>query len=119
MDAGDYRKSADVLGGILDDATRRSHFEDICREAVEYELRQFSAAESNLSSGLYGFLLKRMAKAASDYALPSKIDPRDFQENALNDGLGIVRSLRFAFTRYGSDSSSQTFWDNNANPLEK
>jgi hypothetical protein len=59
-----------------------------------------------------------MAKAASDYALPNKIDPRDFQENALDDGLGVVRSVRFAFTRYGSDSSPN-FWDGNANPLDK
>ena len=122
MDAGDYRKSADALGNILDDATRRSRFENMCSEAVHYELRaQFGDdyAKRSTAPGLYGFLLQKMAKAASDYALPRNIDQRDFDENILNDALGIVRSLRYAFVRYGSDSSSPNFWDQNANPLDK
>jgi hypothetical protein len=118
MDANDYRKSADALGSILDGATRRSHFENICREGVHYELqRQFG--DDYKTPGLYGFLLQKMAKAGSDYALPKNIDPRGFEETVLNDGLGIVRSLRWAFVRYGSDQSSPNFWDTNANPLDK
>jgi len=39
MNADDYRKSADALGSILDGATRRSGFENICSEAVHYELQ--------------------------------------------------------------------------------
>lgn len=119
MDTGDYRKNAAALGSILDDATRRSLFEGICSEAVQYELRQFGEeyAQNTRSSGLYGFLLKWM-EAASDYALRSKIDPHDFQNSALDEALEIVRSLRFAFIRYGSDTSSPNFWDNNANPID-
>ncbi|UPK31865.1 hypothetical protein IVB18_05375 [Bradyrhizobium sp. 186] len=119
MEAGDYRKSADALGGILDDATRRWHFENICGEAVNYELSAQFGDDCAEKPGLYGFLLKRMAKAASDYALPNKADPRDFEESVLNAALEIVRSLRFAFVRYGSDSPSPNFWDSNANPLDK
>jgi hypothetical protein len=122
MDAGDYRKSADALGSILDDATRRSHFESLCSEAVSFELfAQFGDEDTkkSLPFGLYGFLLQKIAKAALDYALPRQIDPRDFEESHLSQAVGIVRSLRFAFIRYGSDNSSPNFWDLNANPLEK
>lgn len=120
MDAGDYKKSADALGGILDDATRRWQFENICSEVVQYELwAQFGDEHAKKPSGLYGFLLDRMAKAALEYALPSNVEPGDFEENILKDALGIVRSLRFAFIRYGSDSTSPNFWDSNANPLDK
>ncbi|BBZ97475.1 hypothetical protein BRDID11004_16140 [Bradyrhizobium diazoefficiens] len=122
MNADDYRKSADALGSILDGATRRSGFENICSEAVHYELQaQFGNdyTKGSIPSGLYGFLLQKMAKAASDYALPKDIDQREFEETLLNDALGIVRSLRYAFVRYGSEKSSPNFWDNNASPLEK
>ncbi|KRR21403.1 hypothetical protein CQ14_07075 [Bradyrhizobium lablabi] len=117
MDAGDYRKSADALGGILADVTTRSHFENICSEAVHYEL-QAQFGDDYKNSGLYGFLLKKMAKAASDYVLSKNIGPRDFEDN-LNEALGIVRSLRYAFVRDGSDNPSPNFWDNTANPIHK
>ena len=118
MNADDYRKSADALGSILDGATRRSGFENICSEAVHYELqRQFG--DDYKAPGLYGFLLQKMAKAASDYALPGNIDPRVFEETLLNDGLGIVRSLRWALVRDETENPSPNFWDNNARPVEK
>ncbi|WP_448041110.1 hypothetical protein [Bradyrhizobium liaoningense] len=120
MGAGDYKKSADALGGILDDATRRWQFENICSEVVQYELwAQFGDEHAKKPPGLYGFLLDRMAKAALEYALPSNAEPGDFEENILKDALGIVRSLRFSFLRYGSDSTPPNFWDSNANPLDK
>jgi hypothetical protein len=118
MDADDYRKSADALGSMLDGAKRRLHFENICSEAVDYELRsQFGDDYSK--GGLYGFLLQRMAKAASDYALPGNLDPRVFEETLLNEGLGIVRSLRWALVRDEKENPSPNFWDNNARPVDK
>jgi hypothetical protein len=65
------------------------------------------------------FILQRMAKAASDYALPGNIDPRVFEETLLNEGLAIVRSLRWALVRDEKENPSPNFWDNNAKPLEK
>jgi hypothetical protein len=118
MDANDYRKSAEALGSLLDGAKRRVHFENICSEAVHHELRsQFG--DDHTKGGLYGFLLQRMAKAASDYALPGNIDPRVFEETLLNEGLAIVRSLRWALVRDEKENPSPNFWDNNAKPLEK
>jgi hypothetical protein len=81
MDAGDYKKSADALGGILDGATRRWQFENICSEAVQYELwAQFGDDREKKPSGIYGFLLDRMAQAALQYALPSNVEPGDLKK---------------------------------------
>jgi hypothetical protein len=120
MDARDYRRSADALGEILGHVDRRVEFERVAEQAVQRELqRQLGHDQSGrpVSPGLYGFLLRSIAKAAVEHALRADTGATAYRDGLLENALNVVRNLRFAFVRPEADTTSGNFWDNHSNPL--
>jgi hypothetical protein len=131
MDAEAYRKSANALGKILDQALVRAaeekapadrvRMENICTEAVRYAVNAQLGEDDRkkrIGRSLYSYLLHAMAKAASDYALKKNIDPDDFELCELSEALALVDNLRSALVRDWSDKSLD-FWDFRSSPVAK
>ncbi len=93
----------------------------ICADAVRHNVNaQLGEEDRNKRIGrsLYSYLLQEMAKAASDYALKTNIDPDDFELVELGKAIDVVDNLRSALVRDWSDKSLD-FWDSHCSPLDK
>jgi hypothetical protein len=94
--------------------------QNICTEAVRKAVNATLGEDDRQKpvgrSGLYGFLLRKMAEAALQYAIAKNIDPVDFEID-LGRALAIVGDLRSALVQDWNDKTLD-FWDYDR-PLDK
>jgi hypothetical protein len=112
MDADDYAEEKAR-------ADRRARV-SICAEAVQCAVNAVLGEDDRkkpIGRSLYSYLLWEMTKAASDYASAENIDPVEFENGVLNEGLAVVGNLRSALIRDWSDKSLD-FWDSQNTAVE-
>jgi hypothetical protein len=115
MAAEDYR-GRQLDGGPAKQGRMRLICEDAVRKYVNATLGE-DDRKKPIGRSLYAYLLKEIAKAASDHALTVDVDPEDFESFELDKALMIVDDLRTALVR---DQSLKTlnFWNDVVSPID-
>src|SRR3954447_14506647 len=81
------------------------------REAAVQHYRQDAPSDR-----YYGYLLNGIGEAAQAHAERSQIEPDRF-EHVIDDGLEVVRHMRYAFVDY-DEKPSGNFWTDHAMPFD-